>query len=244
MNKDVDQKAVQQRKLDLDKEYSKFKEEVILEEKPEESADRKKQLKRFKQQAASSQLTQDRPGMGTEFNQFNDPFFKEELTDEEIESMIDELSEEELLGLDEHDEWDLVYEDTEEVIPVHPEEEKIDLMEVLSRQERIKGKIRLRRTQAKRNRTTKINVRRFAPPAVINKRARRLAIKLIKKRMLRGRDPSSLSTGEKERIERVIEKRKKVLGRLAMRLAPRVRQIEKARLSHKKFTKAAPNVSV
>ena len=303
MNKDVDQKAVQQRKLDLDKEYSKFKEEVDLqegkmgqiaadiddhlgkhldhykkvggaehfasqvskthdhiaklhglekkhavslvnsyvdsklneetlnEEKPEESADRKKQLKRFKQQAASSQLTQDRPGMGTEFNQFNDPFFKEELTDEEIESMIDELSEEELLGLDEHDEWDLVYEDTEEVIPVHPEEEKIDLMEVLSRQERIKGKIRLRRTQAKRNRTTKINVRRFAPPAVINKRARRLAIKLIKKRMLRGRNPAKVSVGDKERIEKALQKNKALVDRVAQKLVVRERRVEKSRMS-------------
>jgi hypothetical protein len=61
---------------------------------------------------------------------------------------------------------------------------------------------------------------------------------------LRGRDPAKVSVGEKERIERTIEKRKTVIGRLAMRLAPRVRKIEKARMTHTKATGATPNVSV
>jgi hypothetical protein len=58
----------------------------------------------------------------------------------------------------------------------------------------------------------------------------------MKKRLLRGRNASSLSVGEKERIEATIAKRKPILNRLAMKLSPRVRQIEKARLSHHKFT--------
>lgn len=229
MNKDVDQKAVTQRKLDLDKEYSKLKEETV-----EEKKDREKQLKRF-----AAQVTQDRPGMSTETKPAFDPFFKEELTDEEIDSMIEEVSEEELLGLDEHSEWDLVYEDTGEVIPPHPEESQIDLMEVLSRQERIKGKIRLRRSQAKRNRSTKINVHRYAPPKVINSRARRLAIKLIKKRMLRGRNPSKISVGEKERVEKAISKNKTLVDRVAQKLVVRERRVEKSRMSKGKTKKGA-----
>jgi len=71
-----------------------------------------------------------------------------------------------------------------------------------------------------------------------------LAIKLMKKRLLRGRDPAKISVGEKERVERVIERRKKVIGRLAMRLAPRVRKIEKARMTHTKFTAPAPAVAM
>jgi hypothetical protein len=67
----------------------------------------------------------------------------------------------------------------------------------------------------------------------------------MKTRLLRGRDPTKVSVGEKERIERTIEKRKVVIGRLAMRLAPRVRKIEKARMTHTKFTKGStPNVSI
>jgi len=180
-----------------------------------------------------------RPGMGTEFNALSDPFFKEEfeLSDSEIETMIQELGEEELLGLDEHTEWDLVYEDNDEVIPPHPEEEQIELMEVLSRQERMKGRIRLRRTQAKRTRTTKINVHRYANPKTINTRARRLAIKLIKQRMLRGRNPSKVSVGDKENIERQLSKRKDLVNRVAQKLVVRVRQVEKARMSKGKTKK-------
>jgi len=180
-----------------------------------------------------------RPGIGTENNAYTDPFFKEDVTEQEIDSWIQELTEEELLGLDEHDEWDLVYEDTEEVIPAHPEEEKLDLMEVLSRTERMKGKIRLRKTQAKRSRSTKINIRRFAPSAVINKRARRLAIKLIKKRMLRGRDPSKVSIGDKERIEKSIAKNKALVDRVAQKLVVRTRRVEKSRMSKGKSSKGS-----
>ena len=199
-NKDPELKtAVMQRKADLEKEYEPHR---IKEETVEEKKDREAQLKRFKKQSASAQLTQDRPGCSTEMNPTFDPFFKEDITDEEIEVMLEELSEEELLGLDEHTEWDLVYEDTEEVIPPHPDEAQIDLMEVLSRQERMKAKFRFRKTAAKRERSTKIALKRYSNTATINKRARRLAIKLIKQRLLRGRDLSTVSVQEKERIER------------------------------------------
>jgi hypothetical protein len=116
-------------------------------------------------------------------------------------------------------------------------------MEVLSRAERIRGKMRLRKTSAKRGRSTKIALKRFSNPTTINKRARRLAIKLMKKRMLRGRDPAKISVGEKERIERAMEKRKDIIGRVAQRLVSRVRKVEKDRMSHSKSTKGAqPNV--
>jgi hypothetical protein len=117
-------------------------------------------------------------------------------------------------------------------------------MEVLSRLERMKAKMRIRRTKAKRERATKIALKRYSGTATINKRARRLAVKLMKKRLLRGRDATKISVGEKERVERVIQRKKNVLGRLAMRLAPRVRKIEKARMAHKKFTAPAPVIGM
>jgi hypothetical protein len=72
--------------------------------------------------------------------------------------------------------------------------------------------------------------------STINKRSRRLAVSMIKKRMLR-KDPATASVQEKERIERFLQTRKAVVDRLARRVAPRIRQIEKARLQHKKYTK-------
>jgi hypothetical protein len=215
----------------LEKQGYKIHEETV-----EQKKDREKQLKRFRDQTASTP-TQDRPGISTENIPNSDPFFKEDLSDELIDQLIEELDEEELLGLDEHDEWDLVYEDTGEVVEPHEDEAKIDLMEVLSRQERIKGKIRLRRTSAKRSRSTKINVHRFAPPKTINARARRLAIKLIKKRMLRGRSPSQASVGDKERIEKQLHKNKALVDRVAQKLVVRVRKVEKSRMSKGKIQK-------
>jgi hypothetical protein len=71
----------------------------------------------------------------------------------------------------------------------------------------------------------------------INKRARHMAVNIIKKKLTKGRDISSLSSTEKERIDRIVEKRKKVIGRMAMKLTSKIRQIEKERLSHKNYTK-------
>lgn len=179
------------------------------------------------------------PAMATTF----DPFFKEEeefdLTDEEIDSMVESVTDEEIEELYEEHEIALVYEDTGEEVEPHPEEYKMDLMEVLSRQERLKGKMRLRKTAAKRSRSTKIALKRYSDPKTVNKRARRLAIKLMKKRMLRGRDPSKVSVGEKERIEKTLAARKDVINRVAQKLVTRVRKVEKARMSHGKVTKGA-----
>jgi hypothetical protein len=167
---------------------------------------------------------------------------EDDVDDKEIEAMIGELSDDEIMDEYDEDELALVDDETGEEIPKSKEEDALDeqvIMEVLSRLERMKAKFRIRRTAAKRERATKIALKRYSNNATINKRSRRLAIKLMKNRLLRGRDPSKISVGEKERIERVIERRKKVVGRLAMRLAPRVRQIEKARMSHSKFTQGS-----
>jgi hypothetical protein len=187
-------------------------------------------------------VTTDKP-FDAFFKEDEDEFDFPEPSDDEIESMADELSDDDYLDTYEEDELGIVDDETGEELPEDEEEEKklkeSALMEVLSRIERMKAKARIRRTSAKRERATKIALKRYSNTATINKRARRLAIKLMKKRLLRGRDPSKVSVGEKERIERTLEKRKAVIGRIATRLAPRVRKVEKARLSHTKYTQGS-----
>jgi len=173
----------------------------------------------------------------TSYNQPFDPFFKEDLTEEEIDEMVNSVTDQDIEDLYEEDELVLVYDDDGEEIPPLQEESKYDLMEVLSRTERMRGKMRLRKTSAKRGRSTKIALKRYSNPATINKRARRLAIKLMKQRMLRGRDYSKVSVGEKERIEKTLSQRKDVINRVAQKLVSRVRKVEKARMSHGKVTK-------
>jgi phosphopantetheine adenylyltransferase len=177
------------------------------------------------------------------FKEDEDEFDFPEPSDDEIDSMADELSDDDYLDTYDEDELGIVDDETGEELEADEEEEKklkeSALMEVLSRIERMKAKARIRRTSAKRERATKIALKRYSNTATINKRARRLAIKLMKKRLLRGRDPSKVSVGEKERIERTLEKRKAIIGRIATRLAPRVRKVEKARLSHTKYTQGS-----
>jgi len=185
----------------------------------------------------------------TKINKPFDPFFEEDegkeldLSDKDIDQLIDDLQDDDLLETYDEDELSLVDEETGEELEHHPDEDKISIMEVLSRTERMKAKFRLRRTASKRARSTKIALKRYSSTETINKRARRLAIMLMKKRMLRGRNPSQISVGEKERIERAIEKRKTIVGRVASRLVSRIRKVEKARMSHSKFTQGSPNVS-
>jgi hypothetical protein len=167
---------------------------------------------------------------------------EDDVDDKEIEAMIGNLSDEEIMDEYGEDELGLVDDETGEEIPKSDEEDALDeqaIMEVLSRIERMKAKFRIRRTAAKRERATKIALKRYSNTATINKRARRLAIKLMKQRLLRGRDVSKLSVGEKERIERTLEQRKAVIGRIATRLVPRVRKVEKSRMSHTKFTQGS-----
>ena len=167
---------------------------------------------------------------------------EDDIDDHEIEAMLGHLTDEEIMDEYDEDELALVDDETGEEIPKSKEEEAIDeqaIMEVLSRIERMKAKFRIRRTAAKRERATKIALKRYSNNATINKRSRRLAVKLMKQRLLRGRDVSKLSVGEKERIERTLETRKALIGRIATRLAPRVRKIEKARMSHSKYTQGS-----
>ena len=171
--------------------------------------------------------------------------FKKKSVKEEQDQNFADLSEEDIDAMVEsiQDEYDIInaYDDSElAIIDEETGEEILDeetiITEVLSRSERMRAKVRFAKTKSKRERSAKLALKRTSSTIVINKRARRLAINLMKKRLLRGRNASSLSVGEKERIESMIAKRKPILNRLAMKLSPRVRQIEKARLSHHKFT--------
>ena len=157
----------------------------------------------------------------------------DDLTDEEINEMVESISEEEIFEAYDDDEFAIVDENGVEVDVIAPVSEQA-IMEVLSKMERIKAKLRMAKNQSKIEAKREIALKQHSDSHKINKRARHLAINLIKKKLLKGRDPAHLSTTEKERIDRIIEKKKKVIGRLAMKLTSRVRQTEKERLTHKK----------
>lgn len=205
----------------------------------------KKQADEFKPTAVEVKIGDDSQQLGANNSHGFDAFFNEEeekdMSDEDIDKLIDSLSEDDIMDAYDNEELAVVDDETGEELEDDKEVNE-SLMEVLSRIERMRARVRFAKTKSKRERQVKLALRRTSSNSTINKRARRLAISLMKKRMLRGRPASALSVGEKERIEKMIQKRKAVLNRIAMKLTSRVRQVEKARLSHSKFTQGTPAV--
>lgn len=158
----------------------------------------------------------------------------------------DEWSEEDLDKLaNSVDSWDdiasayepgelhLVDDETGEVIDdLHDELRESELNEVLSRVERIKARMRFHKTEVKRERKMKVALTHHSSAATINKRARHMAIKAMKMRIAK-KPLEQLSVTEKERLEKIVAKRGKIIDRLALKMTQRVRMIEKNRLTHK-----------
>jgi len=167
------------------------------------------------------------------------------LSDEDLESIINTHLdfEEDYLDAYDDEELSIIDADTgEEVACCSQEDEELSeeavqkLNEVLTRPERIRAKIRFARTKAKRERRLELALKRKGDNKTINKRARRLAVKALKRRLAK-KPLDKLSVAEKERLEQRLSKSKAILNRLSVKLIPRVKQLEKDRLNHKSFTK-------
>ena len=156
------------------------------------------------------------------------------ISDDEIEKMVSELSDDDIM--------DQVYDDSEVAVVDDETGEELEdeenplkesaIMEVLSRTERIRTAARFRRTKAKRERRLKIALHKTSDSKTINSRARRMAIKTLKARLAK-KPLSQLSVAEKERLEQRVARLKPVMNRIAMRLAPRIRRLERDRLKPK-----------
>ena len=106
--------------------------------------------------------------------------------------------------------------------------------EVMTRGERIRAAVRFKQSSGKRQRKMKIALYKRSTTSQMNIRARAAAIKGIKERIAK-KPLSQMTVQDKIRVERIVAKKKKVIGRLAMRLVPRLRKIEAARI-HPKTT--------
>ena len=218
------------------------------EETKEQKAAREAQLKRFHDQSKTVNVDKVHAA-GQEPHEEKFENFKEEFGFEEseletlVQADLENLSEEDFYEAYDDEELAIIDEDTGEEIEAVDSVTEEALMEVLSRIERIRAKARMRRSQTKRQRREKVALRQLSTPQVANRRARRMAVSALKKRLLRGQNPNKVSIGQKERIERFIQQRRKIVDRLATRMVSRVKQVEKARMAHKKFTKPNNGVS-
>lgn len=194
-----------------------------------------------KSKKKATPVTDDSRQIGSAGNQGFDAFFEEdehesdeEISDHELDALADSVK-------DIEDVID-AYDDSELAI-INDEGEETDrdikedvLLEVLSRIERLRAKVRFAKSSSTRHRHAMIALKSRSSSATINKRARHLAINLIKAKIAK-KPLNKLSIGEKERLEKIIHRKKALVNRLAMKLTSRVRKIENDRLSHNKYTK-------
>ena len=210
--------------------WSKLKAKLQTEELEEAKKSKKK----------ATPVTDDSRQIGSAGNQGFDAFFEEdehedvEISDHELDAMADSVKDVEDV-IDAYDDHELAI--------INDEGEEMDrdikedvLLEVLSRMERLRAKVRFAKSSSTRHRHAMIALKSRSSSTTINKRARKLAINLIKLKIAK-KPLNTLSVGEKERIEKIIQRKKALVNRLAMKLTSKVRKIENDRLSHHKYTK-------
>lgn len=154
----------------------------------------------------------------------------DEMSEEDIDAIIKSISDEDILDTYDDDELKVVDDETGETI-----EESSELLEILSRAERMKARVRFAKTKVKREIKAKIALRRRSNNKTFANRARRAAIKAMKLKIAK-KPLNQLSVAEKERVERLVARRKKAIDRIALKLTPRVKQIERDRLIHRTTT--------
>ena len=149
------------------------------------------------------------------------------MTEEDIDDIIKSISDEDILDTYDDDELKVVDDETGETL-----EESSEILEVLSRAERMKARVRFAKSKVKREIKARLALRRRSNNKTFANRARRAAIKAMKLKIAK-KPLSQLSVAEKERVERLVARRKKAIDRIALKLTPRIKQIERDRLTHK-----------
>jgi hypothetical protein len=148
-----------------------------------------------------------------------------------LEFLDEEFSEKELDEMADH----LTWEDIKDLYS--PEEFVLEEIQVLD--EKISATSRLRKSQKLKSRKTAISVarnmklKRTSTIDVLHKRASAAARRLLQKRILRGMGKSQLSAQQKDRVEQQIKTMMSQQGNLAVKLMPKIRALERSRLSTK-----------
>jgi len=116
--------------------------------------------------------------------------------------------------------------------------EETDLDEALNRMQRMKRGRAMKKARFKIKRGRDRAARKTASMDVLKKRARKAAIAVLKKKFTKGRNYNDLSPGEKEIIDKRVEKiSAKRIEAIARKLLPKVRQTARDRLSSNSASK-------
>ena len=104
------------------------------------------------------------------------------------------------------------------------------MQEAITPQGRLKKRFAAIRTRSRRTMARNLALKRVSSPDRLKKRAVRSARNMVYKRLLRGRDRSTMSAAEKTRVEAMVKRFAPMVARLTVRLMPQERKIEQKRL--------------
>ena len=107
------------------------------------------------------------------------------------------------------------------------------LVEALTLQQRLKKAIKMRSKAKQIALKRKIALKRHATPEKLNDRARKLAIRMLKSRFSGGASYNDLSYADRDRIEKMLDKKKPLIDTLQRKMLPVVKKIEQQRFASK-----------
>jgi hypothetical protein len=144
-------------------------------------------------------------------------FLNETLSDQELDSIANHLTWNDIADL---------YEDDEFI------NEELD--ESLSAQSRLKKAQRFKSRKTVVGISRKMKLKRASNLETLHKRASAAARRMLQKRILGGRSKQHLSASQKDRVEKQIKSMMASQGNLAQKLLPKIRALERSRLAVKK----------
>ena len=127
------------------------------------------------------------------------------------------------------------YYDAEDDEDEDENEEELD--EAITPQGRLKKKFAAMRNKTRRNLAKNMALKRIATPDRIKSRSIRAARRMVYKRILRNRDPSSVSASEKARIEAQVKRMAPMVSRISIRLQQSERKRDQARVTNARTKK-------
>jgi predicted kinase len=145
-----------------------------------------------------------------------------DISDQELDAFV------EMIDLDKLDEEGELDEEFEMFL----EEMELNERKPLSVTQRLAIGRRMKRLQPRIQRKREIQKKRMADQPRLEKRARKAAIKLLRKRFAgkQGANYASLSPGAKISVDRIIQKKMAMVGKISKRLMPKIRKAEIERL--------------
>jgi ParB/RepB/Spo0J family partition protein len=172
---------------------------------------------------------------------FSDPLSVKHERAQELKKQVDDIQKQ----IKEESYVDVVIKNAEELVermtiqtlPIFFTEEEMfgDAVEILdealSRQERIRRGMNLRKRRAMIQQKRKLKMRRMPSQEEAKRRARKMAIKILKQKFSGGKKMHELSVADKMRLEKLLTVRKGAVERIAIRLVKKVRDLARSRIS-------------